>query len=92
MRDALRKVQTGKHKDTTIDAEYDRLVNGSYKYKRNHTYKGQVINVNNKNYTINMPLDKDLKDSIKQVAYDNGYTLTHYLSRMIMNEVSSYKK
>ena len=33
MRDALRKVQTGKHKDTTIDAEYDRLVNGSYKYK-----------------------------------------------------------
>ena len=33
MRDALRKVQTGKHKDTTIDAEYDILVNGSYKYK-----------------------------------------------------------
>ena len=33
MRDALRKVHTGKHKDTTIDAEYDRLVNGSYKYK-----------------------------------------------------------
>jgi len=40
MRDALRKVQTGKHKDTTIDAEYDRLVNGSYKYKWNDTYKG----------------------------------------------------
>ena len=33
MRDALRKVQTGKHKDTTIDAEYDRLVNSNYKYK-----------------------------------------------------------
>ena len=40
MRDALRKVQTGKHKDTTIDAEYDRLVNGYYKYKWNDTYKG----------------------------------------------------
>ena len=40
MHDALRKVQTGKHKDTTIDAEYDRLVNGSYKYKWNDTYKG----------------------------------------------------
>ena len=40
MRDALRKVQTGKHKDTTIDAEYDRLVNVSYKYKWNDTYKG----------------------------------------------------
>ena len=33
MTDALRKVQTGKHKDTTIDSEYDRLVNSSYKYK-----------------------------------------------------------
>ncbi len=50
------------------------------------------MNVNIKNDRINMRLDKDLKDSIKQVAYDNGYTLTHYLSRMIMNEVSSYKK
>ena len=33
MRDALRKVQTGKHKDTTIDAEYDRLCNSAYRYK-----------------------------------------------------------
>ena len=33
MTDALRKVQTGKHKDVTIDKDYDRLVNSSYKYK-----------------------------------------------------------
>ena len=33
MRDALRKVQTGKHKDTTFDANYERLTNSSYKYK-----------------------------------------------------------
>ena len=33
MRDALRKVQTGKHKDTTIDAEYGRLCNSAYRYK-----------------------------------------------------------
>jgi len=33
MTDALRKVQTGTHKDVTIDKEYDRLVNSSYKYK-----------------------------------------------------------
>ena len=33
MRDALRKVQTGKHKDTTIDAEYDRLCNSAFRYK-----------------------------------------------------------
>ena len=33
MRDALRKVQTGKHKDTTFDANWERLTNSSYKYK-----------------------------------------------------------
>ena len=33
MRDALRKVQTGKDKDTTFDANYERLTNSSYKYK-----------------------------------------------------------
>ena len=33
MRDALRKVQTGKYKNVTINAEYDRLTNSSYKYK-----------------------------------------------------------
>ena len=33
MRDALRKVQTGKHKDTTLDANWERLTNSSYKYK-----------------------------------------------------------
>jgi len=33
MRDALRKVQTGKQKDTTFDANYERLTNSSYKYK-----------------------------------------------------------
>lgn len=33
MTDALRKVQTGKHKDVTIGKDYDRLVNSSYKYK-----------------------------------------------------------
>ena len=33
MRKALNDVQTGKHKDVTIDAEYDRLVNSNYKYK-----------------------------------------------------------
>ena len=42
MRDALRKVQTGKHKDTTIDAEYDRLVNSNYKYKWNEHIKGRL--------------------------------------------------
>ena len=33
MRKALNDVQTGKHKNVTIDAEYDRLVNSDYKYK-----------------------------------------------------------
>ena len=33
MTDALRKVQTGKYKDTTFDANYERLTNSSYKYK-----------------------------------------------------------
>ena len=33
MRDALRKVQTGKHKDTTFDSNWERLTNSSYKYK-----------------------------------------------------------
>ena len=33
MRKALNDVQTGKHKNVTIDAEYDRLVNSNYKYK-----------------------------------------------------------
>tara|TARA_Y100001978_G_scaffold39287_1_gene34973 strand:+ start:151 stop:384 length:234 start_codon:yes stop_codon:yes gene_type:complete len=33
MKDALHKVQNGKNKNITIDADYDRLVNGSYKYK-----------------------------------------------------------
>ena len=50
------------------------------------------MNVNTKNDRIFMRIERDLKDNIKQVAYNNGYTLTHYLSRMIMNEVSSYKK
>ena len=33
MRDALRKVQTGKHKDKSFDPEYERLTNSGYKYK-----------------------------------------------------------
>ena len=45
-----------------------------------------------KNDRIDMLINKDLKDSIRQVAYNNGYNLSHYLNRMIMNEVSSYKK
>ena len=56
------------------------------------THKGQVMNVNIKNDRIDMLINRDLKDSIKQVAYNNGYTLSHYLNRMIMNEVSSFKK
>ncbi len=50
------------------------------------------MNVNIKNDRIDMLINKDLKDSIRQVAYNNGYNLSHYLNRMIMNEVSSYKK
>ena len=50
------------------------------------------MNVNTKNDRIFMRIERDLKDNIKQVAYNNGYTLSHYLNRMIMNEVSSYKK
>ena len=38
------------------------------------------MNVNIKNDRINMRLDKDLKDSIKQVAYNNGYTLALFKS------------
>ena len=33
MRDALRRVQTGKHKDKSFDPEYERLTNSGYKYK-----------------------------------------------------------
>ena len=32
------------------------------------------MNVNIKNDRIDMLFNKDLKDSIKQVAYNNGYT------------------
>ena len=43
-----------------------------------------------KNDRIDMLINKDLKDSIRQVAYDNGYNLSHYLNRMIMNEVITF--
>ena len=84
MRDALRKVQTGKHKDTTIDAEYDRLLMGLINI--NETTLIRVsYECNIKNDRIDMLMYKDLKDSIRQVAYNNGYNLSHYLNRMIMN-------
>ena len=53
-------------------------------------YKKLYALCQKKDDRIDIRIGKDLKDSIKQVAYDNGYTLTAYLSRMIMNEVITY--
>ena len=50
------------------------------------------MNVNTKNDRIFMRIERDLKDNIKQVAYNNGYTLSNYLNKMIENEVSSFSK
>ena len=48
------------------------------------------MNVNIKNDRIDMLINKDLKDISDKlrIITDN---LSHYLNRMIMNEVSSYK-
>jgi len=48
------------------------------------------MNVNIKNDRIDMLINKDLKDSIRQVAYDKGYNLSHYLTRMIMDEIITF--
>ena len=59
-------------------------------YYNKTVFKKLYASCQKKDDRINMRLDKNLKDSIKQVAYDNGYTLTHYLNRMIMNEVITF--
>ena len=48
--------------------------------------------IRKKDDRIDILINKDLKDSIKQVACNNGYNLSHYLNLMIMNEVFSSRE
>jgi|MDTA01.2.fsa_nt_gb predicted DNA binding CopG/RHH family protein len=42
-----------------------------------------------KDSRIDLRINGNLKENIRQVAYNNGYTLSNYLNKMIENEVSS---
>tara|TARA_B100001057_G_scaffold445169_1_gene482664 strand:+ start:65 stop:232 length:168 start_codon:yes stop_codon:yes gene_type:complete len=41
---------------------------------------------------IDMRINKDLKEDLRQVAYKNGYTISKYLNKLIQNEVSTHQK
>ena len=59
-------------------------------YYNKSVFKKLYASCQKKDDRIDILINKDLKDSIRQVAYDNGYNLSHYLNNMIMNEVITF--